>query len=196
MQLEEEGCLSVPGFNATVVRPSRAVVKRSRSDRRRAHRRRTRSPRPRVPARDGSPRRHGVRRSASRHQTGPDRPQDPEVEAGRPMVDARAGSAPLIVYFGTPAFAVPDAGGPDPVAPPRRRTGLATRSAEGTRPSRRGDADKRAGRPLRRSGAAAHQAARRRLSRSWWAALTPTSASSPPTDGFCRTRCSSSRDRA
>jgi peptide deformylase len=27
MQLEEEGCLSVPGFNATVVRPKRAVVK-------------------------------------------------------------------------------------------------------------------------------------------------------------------------
>jgi peptide deformylase len=27
MQLEEEGCLSVPGFNATVVRPARAVVK-------------------------------------------------------------------------------------------------------------------------------------------------------------------------
>jgi len=26
-QLEEEGCLSVPGFNATVLRPSRAVVK-------------------------------------------------------------------------------------------------------------------------------------------------------------------------
>src|SRR5207247_8920356 len=26
-QLEEEGCLSVPGFNATVVRPSRVVVK-------------------------------------------------------------------------------------------------------------------------------------------------------------------------
>jgi len=26
MQLEEEGCLSVPGFNATVVRPMRAVV--------------------------------------------------------------------------------------------------------------------------------------------------------------------------
>ena len=26
MQLEEEGCLSIPGFNATVVRPSRAVV--------------------------------------------------------------------------------------------------------------------------------------------------------------------------
>jgi len=27
MQLEEEGCLSVPGFNATVVRPLRAIVK-------------------------------------------------------------------------------------------------------------------------------------------------------------------------
>ena len=27
MQLEEEGCLSVPGFNATVARPMRAVVK-------------------------------------------------------------------------------------------------------------------------------------------------------------------------
>ena len=26
MQLEEEGCLSVPGFNATVVRPAKAVV--------------------------------------------------------------------------------------------------------------------------------------------------------------------------
>jgi peptide deformylase len=27
MQLEEEGCLSVPGFNATVVRPEQAVLK-------------------------------------------------------------------------------------------------------------------------------------------------------------------------
>jgi peptide deformylase len=27
MQLEEEGCLSVPGFNATVARPQRAVVR-------------------------------------------------------------------------------------------------------------------------------------------------------------------------
>ena len=26
-QLEEEGCLSVPGFNATVLRPSRVVIK-------------------------------------------------------------------------------------------------------------------------------------------------------------------------
>jgi peptide deformylase len=27
MQLEEEGCLSVPGFNATVARPAKAVIK-------------------------------------------------------------------------------------------------------------------------------------------------------------------------
>ncbi len=27
VQLEEEGCLSVPGFNATVLRPARAVIK-------------------------------------------------------------------------------------------------------------------------------------------------------------------------
>jgi peptide deformylase len=27
LQLEEEGCLSLPGFNATVVRPSRIVIK-------------------------------------------------------------------------------------------------------------------------------------------------------------------------
>jgi peptide deformylase len=27
MQLEDEGCLSVPGFNATVVRPSKVVIK-------------------------------------------------------------------------------------------------------------------------------------------------------------------------
>ncbi len=27
MQLEEEGCLSVPGFNATVVRPARAIIR-------------------------------------------------------------------------------------------------------------------------------------------------------------------------
>ena len=26
-QLEEEGCLSAPGFNATVIRPKRAVIK-------------------------------------------------------------------------------------------------------------------------------------------------------------------------
>jgi peptide deformylase len=32
VQLEEEGCLSVPGFNATVMRPMRAVVKALNGD--------------------------------------------------------------------------------------------------------------------------------------------------------------------
>ena len=27
MQLEDEGCLSIPGFNATVVRPSHVIVR-------------------------------------------------------------------------------------------------------------------------------------------------------------------------
>ena len=40
VQLEEEGCLSVPGFNATVVRPSRIVIKVPRPGRRDAPARR------------------------------------------------------------------------------------------------------------------------------------------------------------
>jgi peptide deformylase len=32
MQLEEEGCLSVPGFNATVARPQRVVIKGLKRD--------------------------------------------------------------------------------------------------------------------------------------------------------------------
>jgi peptide deformylase len=34
MQLEDEGCLSLPGFNATVVRPARAVIRGLDRDRR------------------------------------------------------------------------------------------------------------------------------------------------------------------
>ena len=37
MQLEEEGCLSVPGFMATVARPKRVVVKGLNRAGRRAH---------------------------------------------------------------------------------------------------------------------------------------------------------------
>ena len=68
MQLEEEGCLSVPGFNATVARPMRAVVSgldRHGDD---AHGRRHGSARARVSARDGSSRRQAVSRSGARHQ--------------------------------------------------------------------------------------------------------------------------------
>ncbi len=88
MQLEEEGCLSVPGFNATVVRPARAVVKAlDRTGTEFQHRRHGPAG-PRVPARDGSPRRHAVRRSPARHQARPHRSQDPEADARRQMVTA------------------------------------------------------------------------------------------------------------
>ena len=63
MQLEEEGCLSVPGFNATVVRPSRAVIRGVRPTMVRTRSRRARPARACVPARDGSPRRDRLRRS-------------------------------------------------------------------------------------------------------------------------------------
>ena len=79
VQLEEEGCLSVPGFNATVVRPTRAVVKGLDRARRAAAARRHRAARARVSARDGSPRRHAVRRSAARHQARSDRAEDPKL---------------------------------------------------------------------------------------------------------------------
>ena len=57
MQLEEEGCLSVPGFNATVVRPARAVVRRASIGTATSRPSKARPARARVPARDGSPRR-------------------------------------------------------------------------------------------------------------------------------------------
>ena len=57
MQLEEEGCLSVPGFTATVARPERAAVHRARPAGRAAQRRGHGAARPRPPARDGSSRR-------------------------------------------------------------------------------------------------------------------------------------------
>ena len=87
VQLEEEGCLSVPGFNATVVRPMRAVVKGlDRTRRAEQQLEGTGAAGARVPARDGSSRRHAVRRSPARHQARPDRAQDPEADARRQMV--------------------------------------------------------------------------------------------------------------
>ena len=104
MQLEEEGCLSVPGFNATVVRPVAGDGQRAGSTGPGTDNRGHHPSRARLPARDGSSRRPGVRRSAARDQARHDRAQDPEAEARRKMVT----SPPLrIVYFGTPAFAVP-----------------------------------------------------------------------------------------
>ncbi len=50
MQLEDEGCLSVPGFNATVVRPSRRDRPRPRSDGPPPRAHGNRPPRARLPA--------------------------------------------------------------------------------------------------------------------------------------------------
>ena len=69
MQLEEEGCLSVPGFNATVARPARAVVRALDRTRQGARDRRHGPARPRAAARDRSPRRPAVPRSAARHSS-------------------------------------------------------------------------------------------------------------------------------
>src|SRR5262249_47624856 len=60
--------------------------------------------RPRVSARGRSSRRHAVRGSASRHQARHHRAENQEADAHREMV---ASSALRIVFFGTPAFAVP-----------------------------------------------------------------------------------------
>ena len=123
MQLEEEGCLSVPGFNATVVRPQRTVLKGLDRAWRRANGRRKGSSRARLPARDGSSRWRPVHRSSPRNQAGPHRPSHSEAETQRTMVTPQSGQRLRIVYFGTPEFAVPtlqrlvdlggDLGGPD-----------------------------------------------------------------------------------
>ena len=85
-QLEDEGCLSLPGFNATVLRPARAVwpwIDRGGPD---SAGRRFRPAGARLSARDRSPRRARVRRSAARHQAGRDRAQGAEAAAVREMV--------------------------------------------------------------------------------------------------------------
>ena len=61
------------------------------SRRQRAGRRGHRPARPLLPARDGSSRRHGVRRSPARASEGPDRPEDQEAVALRQMVSAPIG---------------------------------------------------------------------------------------------------------
>src|ERR671930_1571244 len=63
--------------------------------------------RARAPARNGSSRRHAVRGSASRHQARSDRQEDSQAVAHWQMVTDRTVSTLRIVFFGTPAFAVP-----------------------------------------------------------------------------------------
>ena len=89
MQLEEEGCLSVPGFNATVVRPMRAVVKglnRSGADRcGKAQELLARAFQHEMDHLDGT----AVHRSPARNQARHDRPADSQADARGQMVDAR-----------------------------------------------------------------------------------------------------------
>src|SRR5207247_3604074 len=54
-------------------------------------------------ARDGSPRRHAVRRQTARYQARSDRAKNPKARACREMVVR----ALRIVFFGTPEFALP-----------------------------------------------------------------------------------------
>ena len=194
MQLEEEGCLSVPGFNATVVRPTRVVVKGLDRHGERAAARGHRPARARLSARDGSPRRHAVRRSPARHQARPDRPEDPEADARRQMVAA----APLrIVFFGTPEFAVPTLDALLALAPHGRRRRHAAGSAARPRPEDVGDAPVKArARRRRAAGAAARAPEGPGVSRRAWRRSTPTSASSPPTGRSSPTRCSRRRGSA
>ena len=130
------------------------------------------------------------------HQARPDRPQDPEADRA-PANGSGTPAACGIVFFGTPAFAVPTLEALLALAPPRRRRRDAAGSAARPRP---------AASPTRRS--------RRRRSRSGVPVLqperlqdpafldslprlaAPISASSPPTGRSCRRRCSTSRGSA
>ena len=102
MQLEEEGCLSVPGFNATVARPARVVVKGLDRDGDEHTVEGTgllaRCFQHEMDHLDGT----AVRGPAPRPAEGPDRPQDQEAGARRQMV-----AALRVAFFGTPQFAVP-----------------------------------------------------------------------------------------
>ena len=87
MQLEEEGCLSLPGFTATVPRPNHAVVRGVDRQGEPQTVEGVWAAGPRASARDGSPRRAPVPRPPPRHQARPHRPQDQEAGARRQVVD-------------------------------------------------------------------------------------------------------------
>ena len=108
MQLEEEGCLSLPGFNATVARPGHAVVKGLDLVRDRTSRRGRGSARQGVPARDGPPGRARLRRPAPGNQARPHRAPHPQADAARKVVGATVTRRiSRVLFFGTPDFAVP-----------------------------------------------------------------------------------------
>ena len=90
MQLEEEGCLSVPGFTATRRAPGTRRRPRPRSRRARCRRVEgtgllARAFQHEMDHLDGT----ALRRSAARHQARPDRAQDPQAERARASGEPR-----------------------------------------------------------------------------------------------------------
>ena len=107
LQLEEEGCLSVPGFQATVARPQSAVVRGLDAEGRPRTAERHWSAGPRAPARDGPPRRHPLHRPAAATQPAADLSIASRPDAEKAHGRLRSGFCVRIVFFGTPDFAVP-----------------------------------------------------------------------------------------
>ena len=162
MQLEEEGCLSVPGFTATVLRPARVVVRAAGPRWQPQDGRGHGAAGPRAPARDGSPRRPALRAAPARPAARGHRAACPQARAPRPMVT----HAPLrVVFFGTPEFAVPTLAGL--LASRHRVVGVVDPARSAARPGAAGDGQpgQVPGARARRAGAAAREDARRGVSR-------------------------------
>ena len=186
MQLEEEGCLSVPGFNATVMRPMRAVVKGLDRHGAGVSARRQRPARPRLSARDGSPGRHAVRRPPPRHQARPHRPENPQAHARRQMVAGGRAPGRVLRHAGVRR---PDARGAASLAPHGRRRRHAAGSPARPRPEDVGGAGQGLRGRGRAAGAAARTAEGPGVSRAACRRSAPTSASSPRTARSSPTPC-------
>ena len=99
MQLEEEGCLSVPDSTPRSCGRRAPSSKASTAPARSAERRHGPAG-PRLSTRNGSPRRHAVRRPPPRHQARFDREAHQEAESRRQMVDRRAASHRVLRHPG------------------------------------------------------------------------------------------------
>ena len=188
MQLEEEGCLSVPGFIATVARPKRGGRQRPQS--RRATSTRVegtgllaRALQHEIDHLDWLP----VRRSPARHLARSDRAQDQEARA-KPASGNRL--MPLrVAFFGTPGFAVPTLDALIGFASSGRGRGHAARPAARARPTGHGRARSRRWRHRAVFRCFSPSACRANCSRRSSRRCGPTSVSSPPTARSCRIGC-------
>ena len=181
MQLEEEGCLSVPGFNATVARPARAVVRAL--DRHGAARS--------SKARDCSRARFSTKLDHLDGMLFLDRlrgikrdlivAQDPEAAARREVVmPLRVAVLRHAGVRGADARALAGLARTRSSASSPSRTGRAAAASNVVPEAGQGRGDR-----ARPAGPAADAARRTRRSSTRFAASTPTSASSPRTAGSC-----------